>query len=144
MEENTQPLDSDLSALGPQESLQVTPVIMNYWREISYWALFFSVLGFISLGLMVLLTLTGDNREGLAASLLSLMIVGAIIFLPYWYLLQFARQLKQGLETESTETVDAGFAHLRRFYQFIGVFTIIFLSLYLIILVSVLSMRPGM
>lgn len=144
MEENNHPLDSDLTALGPVESLQVTPVVKHYWREISYWALFLAVLGFVSLGLMALLTFTGENQAGLVESLLGLMIVGGIIFLPYWYLFQFARQLKQGLDTESTGSVETSFAYLRRFYQFTGIFTIIFLSLYLIILVSVLSVRPGM
>ncbi len=141
MEENNQPLDSGLSAAGPLERLQVTPNIKNYWREISNWALFFAILGFMSLGLMVLSTFVGERRGDLVTTMTSLLISGAIIFIPYWFLFQFARQLKQGLETESTEIVDAGFSYLRRFYQFIGILTIIYLGLFIVLLVSFISLQ---
>jgi len=141
MEENNQPLDSGLSAAGPLERLQVTPNIKNYWREISNWALFFAILGFTSLGLMALSTFAGERRGDLAGSVISLLISGAVVFIPYWFLFQFARQLKQGLETESTETVDTGFSYLRRFYQFIGILTIIYLGLLIVLLLTFISLQ---
>ncbi len=141
MEENNQPLDSGLSAAGPLERLQVTPNIKNYWREISNWGLFFAILGFTSLGLMVLSTFAGERRGDLAGSVISLLISGAVVFIPYWFLFQFARQLKQGLDTASTETVDAGFSYLRRFYQFIGVLAIIYIGLFIVLLVSFISLQ---
>jgi hypothetical protein len=141
MEDNNQPLDSGLSAAGPLERLQVTPNIKNYWREISNWALFFAILGFTSLGLMVLSTLAGERRGDLAGSVISLLISGAVVFIPYWFLFQFARQLKQGLETASTEIVDAGFSYLRRFYQFIGILTIIYLVFFIVLLVTYINLQ---
>lgn len=144
MDENNNPLDSGLSAMGPAETLQVTPNIKNYWQEIANWALFFAILGFISLGFMVISTFYSERETSFEENLFGLLISGAIVIVPYWFLFQFAQQLRKGLQAESTEATEAGFGYLRRFYQFIGVLSIIFLSLYVVALLSVFSMQATM
>lgn len=141
MEDAHQPLDSGLHAKGPIDILQITPLVRNTWREISYWALFLAVLGFVFLGFIVISTLFGENRAGVASAVTGLLIVGALIFFPYWFLFNFAQQIKKSLETDSTAAAESGFAHLSRFYQFIGILTIIFLGFFLIGGLSILSLQ---
>lgn len=139
MEGIHQPLDSDLHAKGPTDSLQITPVVRNTWREISYWALFMAILGFAYLGFIVIFTFSVENRGGMASAAASLLIPGVLVFFPNWFLFNFGRQIKQSLELESTEAAESGFAHLSRFYQFSGIVTIIFLTLFLILFTTFLS-----
>ena len=141
MEENNNPLDSGLHAKAPIDNLQITPVVRNTWREISYWALFLAILGFVSLGFMVISTFLGENRAGLASTVTGLLISGLLVFFPYWFLFNFAQQLRRSLELESTEAAELSFAHLSRFYQFIGILTIIVLGFFLIGGLSVLSLQ---
>lgn len=132
METDNQPLDSGLSAQGPVNSLQVTPAVKGYWREIAFWALFFAILGFVSLffsAVSNLLLATGPRvKSGLFGQLLFLPVVA----LPYWFLFKFAASLRQSLAQESTALAETGFVYLRRFYQFVGVLAILFLGLFLL------------
>lgn len=132
METDNQPLDSGLSAQGPVDSLQVTPVVKGYWREIAFWALFFAILGFISLFFSAasnfLLAAGDEAKSGLFGQLLFLPVVA----IPYWFLFKFAASLRQSLERESTALAETGFVYLRRFYQFVGVLAILFLGLFLL------------
>jgi len=57
-----------------------------------------------------------------------------------YYLLQFSRKMKKALITKNNETLASAFEKLKSHYKFIGVFTIITLSLYaLLIIVSLMG-----
>lgn len=141
MENENHPLDSGLHAKGPLDNLQITPLVRNTWREISYWALFLAIIGFVCLCFNIIVTLSGGNKAGLASAVTGLVILIPLVFFPYWFLFNFAQQIKRSLDTESTEAAESGFAYLGRFYQFVGILVIIFLGFFLIGALSVLSLQ---
>ena len=141
MENPNDPLDSSLEAGRPEETLQITPDIRSYWHESSKWSLFFAILGFVYLGIIgILMLASSQGGFGAAGAIVTLLIIGAIVFFPCWYMFKFARLLKQGIDDDSTRQAEESFSNLRRFYQFIGILTIVFLSFYAIVLLFSLGM----
>jgi hypothetical protein len=53
-----------------------------------------------------------------------------IYFFPVYYLLQFSNKMKKALVDKNEDTLAKAFEMLKSHYKFIGVFTIITLSLY--------------
>ncbi len=140
MDNQNQPLDADLGAgSGPAQGLQVTPAIRQYWQETSRWALFFALLGFLYLAFIVISILwAGAKSPALLGGVFSVFLVGALVFFPVWYIFQFAQKLRSALQTDDTAAAEESFTNLRRFYQFVGVLTIIVLALYAITLLFTL------
>ena len=132
MENQDQPLDSGMQPEQQDSGLQITDTIRQYWRQSSQWGLFFSVLGFIYLGLLVISLLSAQSVAGFGMSLIMLLIVGVIVFIPTWLMFKFSQEVKKGVEHDSTTNVQEGFSQLRRLYQFAGILTIVILSLYVI------------
>ena len=57
----------------------------------------------------------------------------AVIFMPAWYYYKFSTQSKQAMNLDDTELLDSAFANLYRFYRYVGILTIVFISLYALI-----------
>lgn len=129
--------------------LGISEEIKDYLRETSTWAYFLSILGFIGLGLMVLLGLFfgaimsslpgGDpyNELGFSGGFLGIIYVifALIYFFPILYLFMFAKKMKDALRTNDNIELTAAFSNLKSHYKFIGIFTIVILSLYVLIFI---------
>jgi len=63
------------------------------------------------------------------------LVLALIYFFPVYYLLQFANKMKKALSTKNEETLTNAFEMLKSHYKFIGVFTIITISLYALLFV---------
>ncbi|AWA30498.1 hypothetical protein HYN48_10580 [Flavobacterium magnum] len=147
------------SAFGKFE-MQLTDSAKEFLREVGKWAHFLSIIGFVYLGLMVLLTIAvittgnsalinpgGGNEQvqdmNPTALGLILLIVIAIMFFPVFYLNKFAVNLKKAYRENSSEYLASSMEYLKSHYKFIGIFTIIFLSIYvlafLLMIVALLS-----
>ena len=127
------------------EQLTVTKASKSYLSEIATWARFFAILGFILIGLLLVFaffavpifgTVT-KSQPGVPDNLGSIMLVTNVLiaivyFFPTYYLLQFSIQMKKALSTKNDETLATSFGKLKSNYKFMGVFTIITLSLYLL------------
>jgi hypothetical protein len=118
-----------------------------FLRETSRWAYFLSIVGFIAIGLMVLLGLfLGTFLENFASSMpttiplkfLSVvyLIIAAIYLIPVRYLYRFAVHIKYALRENNHENLNAGFANMKSLFRFMGIFTIAIISIYLIIIIS--------
>ncbi|AWI26574.1 DUF5362 family protein [Flavobacterium pallidum] len=129
--------------------MQLTDSGKEFLREVGKWANFLSIIGFVYLGLMVLLTLaiiiTGNSslinpagaNEGvqeISVGILSvIMIIAiAIMFFPIFYLNKFAVNLKKAFRENSSEYLTNSLEYLKSHYKFVGIFTIIFLSIYVL------------
>jgi len=122
---------------GPDRSgLSITPEIRQYWRETANWALFFAVLMFLLYGFIVLAMLMAAVAGGAAGAVGAVFVIGIytlVFFLPAWYYYKFSSQSKQAMNTDDTALLDEAFANLRKFYNYVGILTIIILSLYALI-----------
>jgi len=135
------------------EQLTLTSASKSFLKETVKWAKFLSIIGFILIALMLVFAAFSNTIFNMAAKIqpgipeslgLSLAItylfLSIIYFFPVYYLLQFSSKMKKALATKNDKTLASAFKMLKSHYKFIGVFTIITLSLYaLLIIVSLMG-----
>ena len=134
------------------EQLTLNQQSRMFLKETAKWASFLSIIGFIGIGLMILLGLfAGTLFSNLPQAqeipfdfgmtmTITYLILALVYFFPIMYLYKFSQRMKMALSTKDDENLAAAFESLKSHYKFIGVFTIIMLSLYvLLIVVSLLG-----
>jgi hypothetical protein len=134
------------------EQLTLTSASKSFLKETVKWARFLSIIGFILIVLMLLFAAFSTTifnmaakvqpgiPESLGLSLAITYLVLSIIYFPVYYLFQFSSKMKKALATKNDETLASAFKMLKSHYKFIGVFTIITLSLYaLLFIVSLMG-----
>lgn len=123
----------------------------DFLKETAKWAYFLSILGFIGVGLMVIIALfagtlfstLGSTVPGMAAmgGSFGVMIgvfyfaLAAIYFFPVYYLNKFAVNAKRAFKENDSEALTKSFEYLKSHYKFIGIFTLSIMILYGLILV---------
>ena len=130
------------------EQLTITSASKNFLRETAKWAFFLSIMGFIMIGFMLILSIFANTIFGMAAAMqpgvpqnfgmimtITYLVLAVIYFFPVYYLLQFSNKMKKALQTKNDDTLANAFEMLKSHYKFIGVFTIITISLYILLLV---------
>jgi hypothetical protein len=134
------------------EQLTINTKSKAFLKEIAKWAFFLSILGFIGIAFMLILAIFSSTifnaipqaklvpfNLGLVMTF-TYLILAIIYFFPVYYLMKFSTRTKQALATKNDATLAEAFEVLKSHYKFIGVFSIITLSLYaMLILVSMLS-----
>tara|TARA_R110002072_G_scaffold31868_1_gene98046 strand:- start:50 stop:499 length:450 start_codon:yes stop_codon:yes gene_type:complete len=138
------------SPITQLEQLVVTSKSKTFLREIARWTFFFSILGFIGItflliaGILIGFTYASvldmvSQQQGLPALGLPLAIsyvVSALLyFMPVWYLFKFSRKMKSALATKNDDVLADAFENLKSHFKFIGVLTIIVISLYVLLIV---------
>lgn len=131
--------------------LKLTGASIENLRMTARWANFISIVGFVFIGLMLLgaFAIMGmsnsysrilmGNIDPMTIGIIYL-IMAVIYFFPVFYLFQFASKMKQSIEQKNSLTMDEATSFLRRHYQFIGILTIIGISLYVLgILIGILA-----
>ncbi|KGL63176.1 DUF5362 family protein [Polaribacter sp. Hel1_85] len=135
------------------EQLTITSASKSFLRETAKWAKFLAIIGFILIGFMLVFAIFATTIFDMAAKMqpgvpdylgvtmsITYLILAIIHFFPVYYLLQFSNKMKKALSTKNDETLAKAFEMLKSHYKFIGVFMIITLSLYaLMIVVSLLG-----
>lgn len=142
--ENEQLLDSEYSA-----DLGITPNIRAFLSETARWANFIAILGFIMIGILILVAIFAGSMMGMmmsqipeaqdlgglsglyggALTVFYLILAGIYIF-PILYLYRFATKMKHALRTDDQESLSSSFENLKSHYKFIGILMIIMLGLY--------------
>jgi hypothetical protein len=143
MEDTNQPLDTGLGAAPPsREQLHFSDAVRTDLLESAKWTLFFAILLFILLGVIAVISLfamMAGGAAGMIGGIMALGIYGALIFFPGWYYYKFSTLTRQALAFEDNDALDEGFAHLKRFYRFIGILMIVLVSFYLLFAIVGLS-----
>jgi len=133
---------------------QLTTSAVGFLNESAKWSKFLAIVGFVGIGLMVLLSLffiiglsafdqfTETTNYPFPMSLFGViyLVIAAVYFFPVYYLYQFAVKTKAALYTKNAQMLADGFENLKSHYKFLGVFTLIILSLYgLIFIFAILA-----
>ncbi|WP_299049424.1 DUF5362 family protein [uncultured Polaribacter sp.] len=135
------------------EQLTLNSASKRFLKETAKWSFFLSIIGFVLIFLLLILAAFSTTIFGLAAQLqpgvpesiglimtVVYLVFAVIYFFPVYYLLQFSNKMKTALSTKNEETLANAFKLLKSHYKFIGVFTIITISLYaLLFVVSMLG-----
>jgi hypothetical protein len=127
------------------EQLTITTASKIFLRETAKWSYFLAIIGFILISLMLILAIFATTifemamkmQPGIPESLglimtFTYLLLAIIYFFPVYYLLQFSNKMKKALSTKNDETLAKAFEMLKSHYKFIGVFTIITISLYIL------------
>ena len=130
------------------EQLTLTNTSKNFLRETATWAKFLSIIGFVLIALMLIFAAFSTTILDVAAKIqpeipkslglvlsITYFILAVIYFFPVYYLLQFSIKMKIALLSKNDKTLANAFDMLKSHYKFIGVFTIITISLYVLVIV---------
>ncbi len=136
----------DIGSNAPKQ-LTLSDHALAFLRETAKWANFMSIVGFICLGLLVLMALFGGAAFAAAASefgggaemiggaffTVIYLLVAVLYFFPIYYLFKFAGNMKAALRAKDEDTLTKAFEYLKSHYKFIGILMIIMLSFYVLI-----------
>ena len=135
------------NALTEFEELTLNNRSKGFLKEITKWAYFLSIIGFIGLGLMLILAAFSGvmfnnlpNAQvmpfdmGLFMSILYV-VMALIYFFPIYYLFKFSTKMKIALSNKSDTSLSDALEMLKSHYKFIGILTIVIMSLYALIFV---------
>jgi hypothetical protein len=123
--------------------------IKQYLIETSKWGKFVGIVGYVGMGLLILFAfvmmfglsvLSQLSGAGFPMGLLGFVyiIIAGVYYFPITYLYKFSVQIKQGLDSNDTTTITSGFQNLKSLFKFMGIFPIVVLSLYgLILLIAI-------
>jgi hypothetical protein len=119
-------------------AIEFTPNSVGYLGEMRRWTLFLSVIGFIFIGLVVVMSLfTGGMMRailpmgGLLVTILML-ILALIYFFPIYFLFKFSAVSKEAIGTNDSLKLEEATRYLKRFFKYIGIMTIVLLCIYVI------------
>jgi len=132
------------------EGLQINKEIRAHILETAKWSKFLSVLGFIGIGIiligvLILGSMTGMASRGLAfGSFVPAIIISIIYFFPLYYLFNYSSNAQKALTFEDQNSLNKAFEYHKSHYKFIGILTIVLLSLYALIFIFGLIFRSGL
>lgn len=143
-----------------ENDMRITALSKANLASVSKWAKFLSVIGFIMIGISVVLLLicgSAVSASGMAPMgypygmgafgwpyIIICIIILLIYFLPMYYLYSFSVKCKTALLNNDSSILSDSFGWLNRYYTFIGILTIIGLVLYLFIIISAVIMMTAM
>jgi hypothetical protein len=132
------------NAITQLEQLTLSNAARGFLREIAKWGTFLSILGFIVLAVMLIGSFfigafynstpqAGAMPFDLGIVVTLIYIAASLIYIfPIYYLYQFSVKMKEALALKDDAVLATAFEMLKSHYKFIGVFTIIMLSVYVL------------
>jgi hypothetical protein len=116
----------------------------NYLLEIARWATILSIIGFIVIGLLVLVSFSAGailaespySELGISPQILSVtyLIIAGVYFIPIYFLYQFGIKTKNAIVNNDTDLLTFGLKKLKSHYKFIGIVMIIAFGLNILIM----------
>jgi hypothetical protein len=133
------------------ENSFITKEINDYLLETSKWGKILAIIGFVGLGILILLALFvmfGFSQiskfpgAGFPFSLVGFLyiIIAVVYYFPVNYLYKYSIQIKHGLNSNDLSSITSGFRNLKSLFKFLGIFTIVIFSIYALILIIGLPM----
>ncbi len=153
--ENENVLDSGISM---SDNLVLTGPAKDYLRQTGGWAKFLAILGFIYCGFIILAAFfVGSIFSKIPASSFAgagampsaiggiatvvYLVIGLIFLYPNVRMFQFAVKAKAAIDYNDSAEMELSMKRLRSNFRFWGIFFIIILSLYALIVIGVLMSR---
>lgn len=125
--------------------------IICYLNEMRRWAKFLSIMGFIGIGLIVLLALSIGSVLNFISSLsptplpfpsflltLIYLVVALLCFFPVYHLYLFSTKMETALMKKDQSELTGSFKNLKSVFRFVGVMTIVVFSINILAIVGVI------
>ena len=124
--------------------LLINSISQDNLNSAAKWGKFLAIVGFVFIGLMVLV---GIIVQSLPSSLTSYgygnpvlkyigiiyLILGIVLFFPCLYLLKFSNKMQEAIRSSNQESLDNAFINLKAMFKFYGIVTIVILCFYALI-----------
>lgn len=122
--------------------LQFDETIQSYYYNSARWGKFLAIIGFIFTGIIVLAGLfmmiggvsTGNLGLSIAGPAFGLLylLLAVVYFIPAYFLYKFSVKAMFALKHNDHENFTLSFKNLNSMFQFMGILTIIMISLYVL------------
>ena len=138
-------LDADMLR---DNNASISGEISAYLRETAKWGMFLAIMGYVGIGLMVLMSIgvmiggavqsaaLGGLGISMGALGLVYLVIAVLYFFPVYYLHQFSAKMKQGLASHDSVSITSGFENLKSLFKFMGILCIVVLSIYAVIIIG--------
>lgn len=149
-----------------ESQLRLNEVAVSALRESAKWCMFLAIVGFIFIGLMVI----GGLFMSIAMASLDSMpndpygqmgaenpfmkiknfigviylLFGLLYFFPVYYLFNYAKGTRSALDSGNEEVLTNALVNLKSHHKFLGIFTIIMISLYIVGIIAVVGFAASM
>ena len=128
-----------------ENSLFGSTELKSYIVETAKWGKFLAIMGYVGIGILLLIAVVMMAGLSQLSKLPNApfpmawlgfiyIVIAALYFFPVNYLFQFSVQIGRGLKSNDMQTVTSAFGNLKSMFKFMGVCTIIVLSIYGLIL----------
>jgi uncharacterized membrane protein len=131
--------------------LQIDHEVSSHLRETAKWAKFLSIVGFVFIGILLVFVLFAGTMissysysspigaalgSGGFMQIVLLFAMLALYFFPCLFMFQFANKMLRALRNNDQYTLVASFRQLKLCYKYVGILTLIILSIYVLIIVG--------
>jgi len=127
--------------------IEIEQETLKHLNTTRKWAMFLAIIGFIILGLIVIIGLiagtfltafnSGGKDLGIPESLMfvPILLLAVIYFFPVLFLFRFSKHTSHAVQTLDKLEFHKAIKNLKSFFVYIGVLIIIILSLYIVVLI---------
>lgn len=130
----------------PAPRLELTHSAMVDLLEARKWAHLIAIIGFIGLGLVVIVgllagvlfsTLMGGSDLPFSAGIIGLIYVGmAVVYIfPLLYLYRFAKSAQKAVLYQNSNELNVAIKNLRSHYQYMGILMLVIIAIYFLVIV---------
>lgn len=136
-----------------ENELVLTKTDRSNFLETAKWGKFLGIVGFVMSGFIIIAGLTmfggafGGIYPGLGGGVGFVYVLMSLLYIfPSLYLYRFSTKIKLGLQQNDAETCSDAYNNLRKLFLFLGVTTIVVLSIYVLALFFIVmgGMMGGM
>jgi len=138
------------------ENPQLSPEAIGFLMTSAKWGKFLAILGFISLGFLLLAGLSMgllfnlmESRSSAFAGTAMLIspkwlaviyiLISVISFVPVYFLNSFSNRVTRSVRNNDTESMTSAFRQLKNLFVFLGIYTIAMIAVYIIVIIVVAS-----
>lgn len=143
-----------------ENRLELNELAINSLRTSAKWSTFLSIIGFIGLGFMLLAAIlvgsvfsTMSDNMGMEmnpmAGVMKFMplfyvFLALIYFFPVYYLFKYSAGMKKALNFRNSEMVGESLCYLKSHHKFLGIMTIVVISLYIVGMIAMIIFAASM
>ena len=129
------------------KKIEIEQKTIKHLNTTRKWAMFLAIIGFIILGLIIIIGLiagtfltafnSGGKDLGIPESLMfvPILLLAVIYFFPVLFLFRFSKHTSHAVQTLDKLEFHKAIKNLKSFFVYIGVLIIIILSLYIVVLI---------
>ena len=139
------------------KKIEISQESLGYLDTMRKWTMFFAIIGFIFLGIMLIIGLLAGSFMSLFTSKISgmqgmegakaaggiagvlffiyMLVFAVIYFFPLLYLFRFSRHTKNAVANLDANELQLGLKNLKSYWKYIGILMIICLAVFLLVLI---------